>query len=188
MHGAELLRARGIAGTEEEAEVYLDVSIEVERAKSPESHYATALVTIRGYDSGDGSLLYTAVEPSGPVLSRVSAEDAALNAVRGAVSVALPAAVRGARDAMRPHIQGGVPYRLFLRGDVSPRHRALLQRRLALIDPQVTRREHESESVYSLRYYGFRKDLISELRAIGDWNLRLLETKGNTVTFTKGSD
>lgn len=187
-HGVRILEAGGLAAAEADAGVYLDLEVDVESAMSGESYYARARVTVESYDSGDDSLLYTAVRLSAPTLSRVSPEDAALNAVRSGVDAALPAAIRGTRERVGERARRGVPYRLILREPASWEVRRAFLRRVEGLDVPLTLRERSGEILYLLRYYGYRADIIDEVTLSGEGRFQILETKGNTLIFTTGSD
>ncbi|GAB6089305.1 DUF6175 family protein [Spirochaeta dissipatitropha] len=174
------------------ADVYLEVEADVSGSTQDDSHYGSANITIRIYETSTAQLLGSVPFSSQRTFSRSSQQDAISNAVQSAVYGAMPTAVRQSQALLAQSYARGVRYEMVLLNTrdarVMSQVRSRLRDEVSMID---TISQTADETRYAVYMYGSLdelEDLMYDLsfRVPGMENLYLVMRRGKSITFDMG--
>lgn len=173
-----------------------DVYIELDAATSAETngsnHYATATVTMRMFDSSTAQLLGSVNRRSQRTLSRVSQEDAILNALQSTVYQAMPVAIDQSEVQMARNLARGVRFVVTLQNTPDARLLSDFRRQLRRsVSDVITISQTADQTQYEVYFYGRSDELEDTIYDVSDRvpgfeGLYLVLTRGNTLTFETG--
>ncbi|MFP4300848.1 MAG: hypothetical protein ACLFPW_01865 [Spirochaetaceae bacterium] len=174
------------------ADVYIELDANSSTSSNGGNHYATATVTLRMFDSSTAQLLGSVNRRSQRTLSRVSEEDAALNALQSTVYQAMPVAIDQSKVQMARNLARGLRYIVTLQNTPDPRLLSDFRRQLRRsVNDLITVSQSADETQYEVYFFGRSDELedtiynVSE-RVPGFDGLYLVLTRGNTLTFDTG--
>lgn len=174
------------------ADVYIELDATTSTTSNGENHYATATVTLRMFDSSTAQLLGSVNRRSQRTLSRISGEDAALNALQSTVYQAMPVAIDQSKVQMARNLSRGLRYIVTLQNTPDPRLLSDFRRQLRRsVNDLITVSQTAEQTQYEVYFFGRSDELedtiynVSE-RVPGFEGLYLVLTRGNTLTFDTG--
>ncbi|WP_041398374.1 DUF6175 family protein [Spirochaeta africana] len=174
------------------ADVYLEVDVDVEGETQGDSHFGTANIIIRIYETSTAQLLGSVPFRSQRTFSRTGQRDAIGNAVQSAVFGAMPTAVQQAQNLLAQAYSRGIRYEMVLINTGDPRVISRMRTRLRdEVSDLVTISQTADETRYAVYFFGRideLEDLMYDLsdRVAGMENLFLVMTRGKTITFDLG--
>jgi hypothetical protein len=174
------------------ADVYVELDATTNATSNGQNHYATATVSLRMFDSSTAQLLGSVNRRSQRTLSRISQEDAALNALQSTVYQAMPVAIDQSKVQMARNLSRGLRYVVTLQNTPDPRLLSDFRRQLRRsVSDLITVSQTAEQTQYEVYFFGRSDELedtiynVSE-RVPGFEGLYLVLTRGNTLTFDTG--
>jgi hypothetical protein len=144
------------------------------------------------FDSSTAQLLGSVNRRSQRTLSRISQEDAALNALQSTVYQAMPVAIDQSKVQMARNLSRGLRYVVTLQNTPDPRLLSDFRRQLRRsVSDLITVSQTAEQTRYEVYFFGRSDELedtiynVSE-RVPGFEGLYLVLTRGNTLTFDTG--
>jgi len=174
------------------ADVYIEIDLETSHDSRADSHYGTAHVTMRIFETSTGQLLGAVTRQSPRTFSRSGAREAVLNAVQSTVYQAMPVVVEQSERQMQGYLARGVRYELVIQNTLDARMMSEFRRRLrAEVSDLITVSQTADETRYTVFYFGRvddLEDLLYETSEIvpGLQNMYHVITRGNSMTFDTG--
>ncbi|TVQ38748.1 MAG: hypothetical protein EA384_08435 [Spirochaetaceae bacterium] len=173
-----------------------DVYIELDAVTSGETqggtHYGSANVTLRMFETSTGQLLGSVNRRSQRTASRSSQEDAALNALQSTVYQAMPLVVEQSRIQMANAVARGVRYQVVIQNSADSRMMSELRRRLrSRVSDIITVSQTAEQTQYDVFYFGRideLEDLMYDVSATvpGMERMYHVMTRGKSLTFNTG--
>ncbi len=173
-----------------------DVYIELDAATSGETqgatHYGSANVTLRMFETSTGQLLGSVNRRSQRTASRSSQQDAVLNALQSTVYQAMPLAVEQSRIQMANAVARGVRYQIVIQDSTDSRMMSEFRRRLrSRVSDIITVSQTAEQTQYDVFYFGRideLEDLMYNVSATvpGMENMYHVMTRGKSMTFNTG--
>ncbi|MFW6214914.1 MAG: hypothetical protein ACOC45_03095 [Alkalispirochaetaceae bacterium] len=174
------------------ADVYIELDASTESETNGSNHYATATVTLRMFDSSTAQLLGSVNRRSQRTLSRVSQEDAVLNALQSTVYQAMPVAIEQSEVQMARNLARGVRFVVTLQNTPDARLISGFRRQLRRsVSDVITVSQTAEQTQYEIYFYGRGDELEDTIYDVADRvpgfeSLFLVLTRGNTLTFDTG--
>lgn len=173
-----------------------DVYIELDAVTSGETqggtHFGSANVTLRMFETSTGQLLGSVNRRSQRTASRSSQEDAVLNALQSTVFQAMPLVVEQSRIQMANAVARGVRYQVVIQNSSDSRMMSEFRRRLrATVSDIITVSQTAEQTRYDVFYFGRideLEDLLYDVSATvpGMENMYHVMTRGKALTFNTG--
>ncbi|MFW5812618.1 MAG: hypothetical protein ACOCWS_06485, partial [Alkalispirochaetaceae bacterium] len=174
------------------ADVYIELDASTSSETNDSNHYATATVTLRMFDSSTAQLLGSVNRRSQRTLSRVSQEDAVLNALQSTVYQAMPVAIEQSEVQMARNLARGVRFVVTLQNTPDARLISNFRRQLRRsVSDVITVSQTAEQTQYEIYFYGRGDELEDTIYDVADRvpgfeSLFLVLTRGNTLTFDTG--
>ncbi len=174
------------------ADVYLEIDMEVEGSSDGGRHYGVANITIKIFDASTAQLLGSVPYRSDRSFSRTSQRDAMSNAVQSAVYAAMPVAVEQSQNLLSRAFNRGIRYEMTLLNTSDSRLMSDIRRRLRREVSEVeTISQTADETRYAVYFFGRLTDLEDIMydlsdRVAGMENLWLVMSRGKSITFDLG--
>ncbi len=174
------------------ADVYIEVDARVDGRSSGASHYATADVALRMFDTSTGQILGSVTRRSQEAFSRTSVADAAGNALQSTVYQAMPNVVDMSQGQMERSLTRGIRYELTLQQP--PDARTISRFRTAMRDEVreiQTVNQSPAEVLFEVFFIGSTDDLVDLVFSVSDRvagfeNIDLVIGRGRALTFDVG--
>ena len=173
-----------------------DVYIELDAVTSGETvggtHFGSANVTLRMFETSTGQLLGSVNRRSQRTASRSSQEDAVLNALQSTVYQAMPLVVEQSRIQMANAVARGVRYQVVIQNSSDSRMMSEFRRRLrGNVSDIITVSQTAEQTRYDVFYFGRideLEDLLYDVSATvpGMENMYHVMTRGKALTFNTG--
>ena len=174
------------------ADVYVELDAVTSGETQAGTHFGSANVTMRMFETSTGQLLGTVNRRSQRTASRSSQEDAVLNALQSTVFQAMPLVVEQSRIQMALSASRGVRYQVVIQNSSDSRTMSEFRRRLrSRTSDIVTVSQTADQTQYDVFFFGRAdelEDLIYDVSATvpGMENLYHVLTRGKSMTFNTG--
>ncbi|TVQ98848.1 MAG: hypothetical protein EA403_13825 [Spirochaetaceae bacterium] len=174
------------------ADVYIELDAVTSGETQAGTHFGSANVTMRMFETSTGQLLGTVNRRSQRTASRSSQEDAVLNALQSTVFQAMPLVVEQSRIQMALSVSRGVRYQVVVQNSSDSRTMSEFRRRLrSRTSDIVTVSQTADQTQYDVFFFGRAdelEDLIYDVSATvpGMENLYHVLTRGKSMTFNTG--
>ena len=174
------------------ADVYIELDTVTSGETQTGTHFGSANVTMRMFETSTGQLLGTVNRRSQRTASRSSQEDAVLNALQSTVFQAMPLVVEQSRIQMALALSRGIRYQLVLQNTSDSRTMSEFRRRLrSRASDIVTVSQTAEQTQFDVFFFGRvdeLEDLIYDVSATvpGMENLYHVLTRGKSMTFNTG--
>jgi hypothetical protein len=173
-----------------------DVYIEIDAVTSGETqggtHYGSANVTMRMFETSTGQLLGSVNRASPRTVSRASQQDAVLNALQSTVYQAMPTVIDQSQTQMARYFSRGIRYELVLQGTPDARLMSDFRRQMRRsVSDLITVSQSAEETVYEVYFFGRIDELEDQIYTVSDRvpgfeGLYLVLTRGKSLTFNTG--
>jgi len=174
------------------ADLYIEVDAAVDARTSGGSHYGRADVTLTMYEASTGQLLGSVNRRSQESYSRISQDDAIINALQATVYQAMPDVLEMSQRQMSIALRRGLRYDLTIQNPPDSRSVSLFRRAL---EQEVREIRTVSQVAQEVRYevflVGDTDDLVDLVSIVsgevaGFEDLYLVISRGRAVTFDAG--
>jgi hypothetical protein len=174
------------------ADVYIEIDAVTNGETKGDNHYGTANITLKMFETSTGELLGSLPYRSQRTFSRVSQQDAILNAIQSTIFKAMPVAVEQSREKLLEAFSKGIRYQVIIQNTPDSRVVSDFRRSLRKKVPDVeTVSQSAEETVYNVYFYGRideLEDLIYDIseNVPGMESIYQVLTRGKSITFDSG--
>ncbi len=174
------------------ADVYIEIDAVTAGETQGGTHYGSANVTLRMFETSTGQLLGSVNRASPRTVSRASQQDAVLNALQSTVYQAMPTVVDQARNQMASYFSRGIRYELVLQSTPDARLMSDFRRQMRRnVSDLITVSQSAEETVYEVYFFGRIDELEDQIYIVSDRvpgfeGLYLVLTRGKSLTFNTG--
>ncbi len=174
------------------ADVYIEIDAVTAGETQGGTHYGSANVTMRMFETSTGQLLGSVNRASPRTVSRASQQDAVLNALQSTVYQAMPTVIDQARNQMASYFSRGIRYELVLQSTPDARLMSEFRRQMRRnVSDLITVSQSAEETVYEVYFFGRVDELEDQIYIVSDRvpgleGLYLVLTRGKSLTFNTG--
>ncbi|HOX30927.1 MAG TPA: DUF6175 family protein [Spirochaetales bacterium] len=173
------------------ADVYVELDFTVASETRDGKYYASAMGSMKLFDTSTASLLGSVALISQPAFSPSSLEAAVNNAVLGSVWVAMPKMAEQSKELLKGSLGRGVRYEIILQKTPDSRQVSQLRRALAKKMREVEQASYSPDET-RLYVYTFQKGdkvedaMYDAASSAGLNDLNLVYSRGKSYTFNSG--
>lgn len=174
------------------ADVYIEIDAVTAGETQGGTHYGSANVTMRMFETSTGQLLGSVNRASPRTVSRASQQDAVLNALQSTVYQAMPTVIDQSRTQMARYFSRGIRYELVLQSTPDARLMSDFRRQMRRnVSDLITVSQSAEETVYEVYFFGRIDELEDQIYTVSDRvpgfeGLYLVLTRGKSLTFNTG--
>jgi hypothetical protein len=174
------------------ADVYIEIDAVTAGETQGGTHYGSANVTMRMFETSTGQLLGSVNRASPRTVSRASQQDAVLNALQSTVYQAMPTVIDQSRTQMARYFSRGIRYELVLQSTPDARLMSDFRRQMRRnVSDLITVSQSAEETVYEVYFFGRIDELEDQIYIVSDRvpgfeGLYLVLTRGKSLTFNTG--